>query len=131
MIIIVLICVVVMVIYFYSLYITNNIKKVNILSQSMSSGDLTQTIPIKTVDEFGQMGTNLNTMASNLKSILLQVSESAKSVSETSVLLTDNAEQSAKATEEIAQSIQEVAGGTHTQLSLTDEAVEETKKLCL
>ncbi|CAN7758475.1 methyl-accepting chemotaxis protein [Paenibacillus sp. LjRoot56] len=127
MIIIVLICVVVMVIYFYSLYITNNIKKVNILSQSMSSGDLTQTIPIKTVDEFGQMGTNLNTMASNLKSILLQVSESAKSVSETSVLLTDNAEQSAKATEEIAQSIQEVAGGTHTQLSLTDEAVEETK----
>lgn len=127
MIIIVLICVVVMVIYFYSLYITNNIKKVNILSQSMSSGDLTQTIPIKTVDEFGQMGTNLNTMASNLKSILLQVSESAKSVSETSVLLSDNAEQSAKATEEIAQSIQEVAGGTHTQLSLTDEAVEETK----
>ncbi|CAH1217548.1 Methyl-accepting chemotaxis protein McpB [Paenibacillus allorhizoplanae] len=127
MIIIVLICIVVMVIYFYSLYITNNIKKVNILAQSMSSGDLTQTIPIKTVDEFGQMGTNLNTMACNLKSILLQVSESAKSVSETSVLLSDNAEQSAKATEEIAQSIQEVAGGTHTQLSLTDEAVEETK----
>ncbi|MGO4272070.1 methyl-accepting chemotaxis protein, partial [Paenibacillus sp. TAF58] len=92
----------------------------------MSSGDLTQTIPIKTVDEFGQMGTNLNTMASNLKSILLQVSESAKRVSETSVLLSDNAEQSAKATEEIAQSIQEVAYGTHTQLSLTDEAVEET-----
>ncbi|WP_307445358.1 MULTISPECIES: methyl-accepting chemotaxis protein [unclassified Paenibacillus] len=125
-IIIVLLCFIVMVIYFYSLYITNNIKKVNILSQSMSSGDLTQTIPIKTIDEFGQMGTNLNTMASNLKSILLQVSESAKSVSETSVLLTNNAEQSAKATEEIAQSIQEVAGGTHTQLSLTDEAVEET-----
>ncbi|KRF42877.1 methyl-accepting chemotaxis protein [Paenibacillus sp. Soil787] len=126
MIIIVLICFIIMVIYFYSLYITNNIKKVNILSQSMSSGDLTQTISVKTVDEFGQMGTNLNTMASNLKSILLQVSESAKSVSETSVLLSNNAEQSAKATEEIAQSIQEVAGGTHTQLSLTDEAVEET-----
>jgi methyl-accepting chemotaxis protein len=124
--IVVLICFVVMIIYFYSLYITNNIKKVNILSQSMSSGDLTQTIPVKTVDEFGQMGTNLNTMASNLKSILLQVSESAKSVSETSVLLSDNAEQSAKVTEEIAQSIQEVAGGTHTQLSLTDEAVQET-----
>jgi methyl-accepting chemotaxis protein len=122
----VLICFIILVIYFYSLYITNNIKKVNILSQSMSSGDLTQTIPIKTVDEFGQMGTNLNTMASNMKSILLQVSESSKIVYETSVLLSDNAEQSAKATEEIAQSIQEVAGGTHTQLSLTDEAVEET-----
>ncbi|NOU90174.1 HAMP domain-containing protein [Paenibacillus sp. LMG 31460] len=125
-IILVLICFIVMVIYFYSLYITNNIKKVNILSQSMSNGDLTQTIPIKTIDEFGQMGANLNTMASNLKSILLQVSESAKSVSETSVLLSDNAEQSAKATEEIARSIQEVASGTHSQLSLTDEAVEET-----
>lgn len=126
MIIIVLICFIIMVIYFYSLYITNNIKKVNILSQAMSNGDLTQTIPIKTVDEFGQMGTNLNTMAGNLKSILLQVSESAKSVSVTSVLLSDNAEQSAKATEEIAQSIQEVASGTHTQLSLIDAAVEET-----
>lgn len=125
-IIFVLICFIIMVIYFYSLYITNNIKKVNILSQSMSNGDLTQTITVKTVDEFGQMGTNLNTMAFNLKSILFQVSESAKSVSETSVLLSNNAEQSAKATEEIAQSIQEVAGGTHTQLSLTDEAVEET-----
>ncbi|KRE49871.1 methyl-accepting chemotaxis protein [Paenibacillus sp. Soil724D2] len=126
MIIIVLICFIIMVIYFYSLYITNNIKKVNILSQSMSNGDLTQTIPIKTIDEFGQMGTNLNTMASNMKTILLQVAEGAKSASETSVLLSDNAEQSAKATEEIAQLIQEVASSTHTQLSLTDEAVEET-----
>ncbi|KRF06886.1 hypothetical protein ASG89_18770 [Paenibacillus sp. Soil766] len=126
MIIIVLICFVIMVIYFYSLYITNNIKRVNIFSQSMSNGDLTQTIPVRTVDEFGQMGTNLNSMASNMKSILFQVSASAKSVSETSVLLSGNAEQSAKATEEIAQSIQEVASGTHTQLSLTDEAVEET-----
>ncbi|KQX48593.1 methyl-accepting chemotaxis protein [Paenibacillus sp. Root444D2] len=126
MIIIVLICFIIMVIYFYSLYITNNIKKVNILSQSMSNGDLTQTIPIKTIDEFGQMGTNLNTMASNMKTILLQVAEGAKSASETSVLLSDNAEQSAKATEEIAQLIQEVASSTHTQLSLTDEAFEET-----
>jgi methyl-accepting chemotaxis protein len=124
-----LVCVVVLVIYFYSRYITNNIKKVNVLSQSMSSGDLTQTITVKTADEFGQMGTNLNTMASNLKSILLQVSESAKSVSETSVLLSANSEQSAKATEEIAQSIQEVANGTHTQLTLTDEAVAATTEM--
>lgn len=117
---------IVTVIYFYSLYITNNIKKVNMLSQSMSRGDLTQSITVKTVDEFGQMGTNLNTMASHLKSILVQVSDSAIKVTETSFLLSENAEQTAKATEEVAQSIGEVAAGTSTQLTLTDEVVETT-----
>ncbi|WP_261305203.1 methyl-accepting chemotaxis protein [Paenibacillus andongensis] len=126
LIIIVLICFMIMVIYFYSLTITNNIKKVNRLSQSMSNGDLTQTIAVKTIDEFGQMGTNLNGMASKLNAILSQVSNSAKSVSDTSLLLSENAEQSAKATEEVAQSIQEVASGTSRQLSITDEAVEAT-----
>lgn len=125
-IILILSAVMVLVIYFYSLYITNNIKKVNLLSQSMSSGDLTQRIFVKSADEFGQMGTNLNTMAGNLRSIVSQVSASAKSVSDTSLLLSKNAEQSAKASEEIAQSIQEVASGTSTQLSLTDQTVEAT-----
>jgi methyl-accepting chemotaxis protein len=125
----VMIGLIVTVIYFYSLYITNNIKKVNMLSQSMSRGDLTQTITVKTVDEFGQMGTNLNTMASHLKSILVQVSDSANRVTGTSLLLSENAEQSAKATEEIAHSIEEVAAGTSTQLSLTDGVVETTSTM--
>ncbi|NRF93793.1 methyl-accepting chemotaxis protein [Paenibacillus frigoriresistens] len=125
----IMICLNVLVIYFYSLYITNNIKKVNILSQSMSRGDLTQTITVNTVDEFGQMGTHLNKMASNLKSILFQVSDSANRVTETSFLLSENAEQTAKATEEIAQSIGEVAAGTSTQLTLTDEVVETTSTI--
>lgn len=125
----VMIGLIVIVIYFFSLYIKNNIKKVNILSECMSNGDLTKTIVVKTVDEFGQMGTNLNKMAVNLKSILFQVSDSANKVTETSLLLSRNAEQSARASEETAQAIEEVAAGTSTQLSLTDEAVETTSAM--
>lgn len=125
----VMIGLIIMVIYFYSLYITNNIKKVNILSESMSHGDLTKSITVKSIDEFGQMGTNLNTMASNLKSILFQVTGSANKVTETSVLLSENAEQSAKATDEIAQFIEEVASGTSIQVSLIDEVVNRTSTM--
>jgi len=124
-----LVCFVVLVIYFYSRYITNNLKKVNILSQCMSEGDLTQTITINSVDEFGQMANHLNSMSSHLKRILSQVLASAKSVSDTSFLLSANSEQSAKATEEIAHSMQEIAGGTHIQLSLTNEAAEATTEM--
>ncbi|UJF34646.1 methyl-accepting chemotaxis protein [Paenibacillus hexagrammi] len=113
---------VILVIYVYSLYMTNSIKKVHILSKAISEGDLTKQIHVESVDEFGQMGTGLNAMTNQLQTILSQVALSAKGVYETSVQLSHNSEQSAKATEAIAQSIQEVASGTLRQLDVTSEA---------
>lgn len=109
---------------FYSRYLTSQIKEINDLSLAMAEGDFTQTLTVRTEDEFGQMACNFNQMGSNVKALLSQIAASSHTVAATSEQLTASAEETSKATEQIAESIQEVASGTDNQV----KSVEQSSK---
>jgi len=109
---------------FFSKYITDKLKTVNVLSEAIAKGDLTQNLDIKSVDEIGQMSGSLNQMVTNLRDIVQDVSSTLESVVATSEELTASSEQTQAAAEQIAVSIQAVAIGTDNQVILTDETTK-------
>jgi len=54
--------------FFYSRYIVLNIKMVNKFAMAIVQGDLSQSMEVRSKDEFGQMTENLNTMRENFES---------------------------------------------------------------
>lgn len=63
-------------------YVTKNIKKVNSFALSLAEGDFTtEEIDIKTEDELGQMGDNLNKMLRENKQIIQSVADSSREIS--------------------------------------------------
>lgn len=108
--------------YYFSRYITLQIKKVNELASAMAEGDFTKTIDIKSRDELGIMAYHLNRMVISLNGVLKKVHEGSEQVADTSHLLTASTEQTTIAAEEITNAIQQVATGTELQLSRTEES---------
>ncbi|WP_426452577.1 methyl-accepting chemotaxis protein [Paenibacillus sp. S-38] len=89
----------------------------------MSHGDLTQTIAVRSRDEFGQMAVSLNQMAVNLKTTINNILRSSESVANTSGILTLTSEQTAQAVAEISESLQQVVNGTEIQNELITDTV--------
>ncbi|PKG24676.1 methyl-accepting chemotaxis protein [Niallia nealsonii] len=109
---------------FMSLRITNNIKKISDLSLAMSNGDLTQRVEIKANDEIGEMGHNYNVMASNLKGMIMKISDGSQQLSATSEELAASSIDNQKASNQIAESIQGVAAGSDEQTNAMEDTVE-------
>lgn len=114
----------VLLIYWFSRYITGNLKKVNRLSATMSAGDFTQSLPEDQADEFGTMARNLNEMMSNIRAMVGHVSSSAEQVAATSEELTASAEQTTTAAEQISISMMEVASGTERQSLIAEQTTQ-------
>jgi methyl-accepting chemotaxis protein len=84
----------------------------------IASGDLTQEkVQVKNKDEIGVLADSFNTMASNLRELIQQVSANAEHVAATAEELSASSEQSSKATEQITFAIQEVASGVEKQFT--------------
>ncbi|WP_378956154.1 methyl-accepting chemotaxis protein [Pelosinus sp. sgz500959] len=85
--------------------------------QEVANGNLAiKQVEITSLDEVGQLGMALNTMTTNLRNLIRQVSQSAELVAASSEELTASAEQSAQATNQVASSITEVAQGAENQV---------------
>ena len=67
--------------FFYSRYIILNIKKVNHFAMAIVRGDLSQSIEVRSKDEFGQMTENLNTMRENFEAQYEEIAISREELS--------------------------------------------------
>lgn len=114
---------------FYIRIITGNLRKVNLLSESLASGDFTREIIIEGKDEFAAMGSNLNSMTATMKDLLGQISLSASRVTDTSLMMTNSAGECSKITESVVLSIQEVAAGSEAQMISTEEAAKAMEEM--
>lgn len=115
---------IIIIVVFITNFILKHIKEAKALSSSISNGDLSKTIEVKTQDEVGEMCNNLNEMTHKLKDILIDVSQSLENVVATSEELTASAEQTQEASEKIAISMQEIAQGADEQLTVSENAVQ-------
>lgn len=115
--------------FFMSTRITRDIKKLSALSISMSEGDLTQQVTIKSNDEIGETGQNFNKMANNLKAMITKVADGSQQLSATSEELAASSEENLKASSQIADSIQSVASGTDEQNEEMNDAVTIMKEV--
>ncbi|MBB6445163.1 methyl-accepting chemotaxis protein [Bacillus benzoevorans] len=102
-------------------------KPINDLKEhaiTISKGDLTQNIKIKTKDEIGQLGLAFNEMLESLRNVVKKVRDNSIQVSASAEQLTAGAEQTTDAAEQVSHAIQEVAGSSEKQTS----GVEETAR---
>ncbi|WP_032122086.1 methyl-accepting chemotaxis protein [Clostridium amazonitimonense] len=113
----------------YAKYITGSISKVNDLVVTISEGDLTKSLTVKSKDELGQMGHRLNSMIERLKRIILSISEGLEQVVATSEELTASADQTGEAAENIANSIEQVASGSDRQANISLEATRAAEEV--
>jgi methyl-accepting chemotaxis protein len=96
---------------------------------TISKGDLTQTIDVKSNDEIGDLARAFNKMAENLRILIQKVEESAEQVASSAEELTASAEQTSLATEQVASSIQEVASSAEKQTNEIDQNVNSLNEI--
>lgn len=109
--------------------ITGNVAVLTDETKKVASGDLTvRKLAINSKDEIGELGSDVMSMAENLRILIQDIGQTAEHVAASSEELTASAEQSAHASVQVATSVNEVAHGTEKQLHAvrdTSLAVDE------
>lgn len=111
------------------LIVINNINRMVKALRFMADGDLTQTVPVQSRDEFGEMAGHLNEATAHLRKMLHQTSEIALTVSATSEELTGGAEQTSLAAQTISASMENVADGMNEQNEEAAKAAGMTREM--
>ncbi len=86
--------------YFTVIAITRPLNRVNKLLHVASSGDLTQSLDIRSEDEFGQLARNINKLITNLKELIAGINTRAEQLAAAS-------EQTSAVTAQTTHSIQD------------------------
>ncbi|UYZ22650.1 methyl-accepting chemotaxis protein [Mesobacillus jeotgali] len=110
-------------------YISRTISKpvqlVSTAVKQMSDGNLAiEKIKVKNKDEIGQLASDFNEMAANLRNLIYQVSSTSEQVAASAEQMMASADQTNSATNQVATAIQEVAGGAELQSKNTEESAK-------
>lgn len=116
------------------LIIRSIIRPLNELKEkavTISQGDLTEQIEVRSNDAIGQLGHAFNNMQDSLRELVHKVEESAEQVASSAEELSASAEETSAATGQVAVSIQEVASNADRQKTGVDntaKALEEVSE---
>ncbi|MFZ5969052.1 MAG: methyl-accepting chemotaxis protein [Bacillota bacterium] len=121
--------IVVLIVFLYSQYITNSIRKVNDFSKTIAQGDLSSSLDSKSKDELGQMSNHLNTMTASMRTMIKDVMHNIDQLVETSQSLATGAEQTQKANEQIAETMQSLALGKDEEQKITDNTAKTAEEI--
>ncbi|WP_080872994.1 methyl-accepting chemotaxis protein [Oceanobacillus timonensis] len=105
------------------------IKELKEKAETISSGDLTQTIEVKTTDEIGELGTAFNDMQNSLKGLIQDVEWNAQQVAASAEELTANADQMTSSSEQVSLAVQEVSSSSETQLNGTEDSANSLEEV--
>jgi methyl-accepting chemotaxis protein len=101
-----------------------NLSKIAALS---ATGDLRNTVDVKSKDEIGNVANSFNLMVTSLRKMIEDINKITNGVFESTSTLVESTEQIAEVTNQIASATQEVAHGTENQVSAINEA---SKNVC-
>ncbi|WP_077305851.1 methyl-accepting chemotaxis protein [Terribacillus halophilus] len=89
---------------------------------AQGDADLTQTVEVKSKDEFGQLAASFNAFVDSLASIVKQISSSSQQVAASSEELSASAEQSRATSDQISHSMKEIAATSTNQSTMTEKS---------
>ena len=96
---------------------------------TISNGDLTQSIKVRTTDEIGLLGQAFIGMQENLKSLLRKVEQNAEQVAASAEELSASSEETSAATEQVSTSIQHVSASAEKQKESMETSVLALKEI--
>ncbi|MFJ8236481.1 methyl-accepting chemotaxis protein [Ureibacillus sp. NPDC094379] len=96
---------------------------------TISNGDLTQSIKVRTTDEIGLLGQAFISMQENLKSLLRNVEQNAEQVAASAEELSASSEETSAATEQVSTSIQHVSASAEKQKESVETSVLALKEI--
>ncbi|WP_371363430.1 Methyl-accepting chemotaxis protein McpA [Sporomusa rhizae] len=108
--------------------ITRPIARLVGSTQAVAAGDLSQSLPVESKDEVGQLSEAFNAMTGQLKSLIKQITVNAELLAASSEELTASAAQSTQTANQVAVAIADVAQGAEEQMTTiltTSAAVEQ------
>lgn len=91
---------------------------------TISNGDLTEVIEIKSKDEIGQLSEAFRQMQESLKNLVGKTEKNTELVAASSEELTASAEQTTYATEHVADAVQEVASNAENQMNSVQKNIQ-------
>lgn len=110
------------------------IRPINYLKEkavTISRGDLTERITLKSNDEIGALGKAFHEMQASLINLIRSVNENAELVAASSEELSASADQTSAATEMVSSSIQEVARSAETQTVGVDTSAQSLAEISI
>lgn len=106
------------------------LKGVSTFASRVADGDLTvDPLEIKHNDEIGALSRNLNKMASNLRSVIGDVSENASKLASTTEEVTASTEEISTSAEQNLVTYQSVQTGAEEQLTIVNQANEVLQEI--
>lgn len=115
--------------FFVMKAIIKPIKSLKDSAVTISKGDLTEKVAVKSHDEIGQLGQAFNDMQDSLRTLIQKIEQNAEEVASSAEELTANANQTSIATEKVAISIQDVASSADTQTTSANKNAESLQEL--
>lgn len=98
------------------------LKTISTYARNVAEGDLTQApITVKGDDEIAALSKDLNTMTSNLKEMIGELTTTSSEVANVSHRLAENTEEAATVAQQNVQSTTEVHDGSQEQLAIVEE----------
>lgn len=90
---------------------------------TISNGDLTQSIKVKSTDEIGQLAQAFIAMQENLKILIQKIEQNAEQVAASAEQLSASSEETTAVTEQVSTSIQQVSASVEKQKESVDASV--------
>lgn len=113
----------------YTRRISKRLGHLTIAIGAAGQGDFTVEINDEVEDEIGQVVKSYQQMKRNMHHVIEQLQHASVQVAGAADQLTSNSEQTSLAAEQISYEIQEVASGSDTQLTYTNQSVHLAQRL--
>lgn len=110
-------------------YIAKKLKSIISFTEKLKNGDLSNTLKVKTLDEFGRIEDSLNATVLSLRDVISEINNSAVNLSSSSEELSATMEEVTSKVDTINESIQHIGSGVQELTSSIEEVNYSTDKI--
>ncbi|QAA35091.1 methyl-accepting chemotaxis protein [Clostridium manihotivorum] len=110
-------------------YISKKLKSIISFTERLKNGDLSTTVKVKNMDEFGVIENSLNETVSSLRQVISEINNSAVNLSSSSEELSATIEEVTSKVDTINESIQHIGSGVQELTSSIEEVNYSTDKI--
>ena len=119
----------ILIVYFFTDYLTKPLRKLTKQVRQVGKGDLTVVIETDRKDEIGLLTRTFQQMVDDLKTVINGINKNSHNLIETSELLSLNSDKASEVSNQISISIQEVSEGANTQYRSSEESATTLEQM--